>query len=237
YFHFFDAFSVEIIEPQISITKLIKNLAGVDIANTGVGICEDLKYEISFQNIGNDDAVNFTIRDVLPKNITFNPATLVLPPGILVQSYNPVTRVIIFTVANNLVKSLAQSQTITIPVKVVCTCLELDDACSNLIQNQAFASYDGALSGTHVQDSPSLSAFDPCNLGVPNATNTLINLDVCNFSQDVALCGNNPVTMTAASGYQTYNWTGPGVITPVSGTNNQSVTVTQVGTYTVNNII
>ncbi|HHT8814630.1 TPA: T9SS type B sorting domain-containing protein [Flavobacterium psychrophilum] len=237
YFHFFDAFSVEIIEPQISITKLIKNLAGVDIANTGVGICEDLKYEISFQNIGNDDAVNFTIRDVLPKNITFNPATLVLPPGILVQSYNPVTRVIIFTVANNLVKSLAQSQTITIPVKVVCTCLELDDACSNLIQNQAFASYDGALSGTHVQDSPSLSAFDPCNLGVPNATNTLINLDACNFSQDVALCGNNPVTMTAASGYQTYNWTGPGVITPVSGTNNQSVTVTQVGTYTVNNII
>ncbi|MCB5983509.1 T9SS type B sorting domain-containing protein [Flavobacterium psychrophilum] len=237
YFHFFDAFSVEIIEPQISITKLIKNLAGVDIANTGVGICEDLKYEISFQNIGNDDAVNLTIRDVLPKNITFNPATLVLPPGILVQSYNPVTRVIIFTVANNLVKSLAQSQTITIPVKVVCTCLELDDACSNLIQNQAFASYDGALSGTHVQDSPSLSAFDPCNLGVPNATNTLINLDVCNFSQDVALCGNNPVTMTAASGYQTYNWTGPGVITPVSGTNNQSVTVTQVGTYTVNNII
>ncbi|SNA84107.1 T9SS type B sorting domain-containing protein [Flavobacterium psychrophilum] len=237
YFHFFDAFSVEILEPQISITKLIKNLAGVDIANTGVGICEDLKYEISFQNIGNDDAVNFTIRDVLPKNITFNPATLVLPPGILVQSYNPVTRVIIFTVANNLVKSLAQSQTITIPVKVVCTCLELDDACSNLIQNQAFASYDGALSGTHVQDSPSLSAFDPCNLGVPNATNTLINLDVCNFSQDVALCGNNPVTMTAASGYQTYNWTGPGVITPVSGTNNQSVTVTQVGTYTVNNII
>ncbi|HGE5774245.1 TPA: T9SS type B sorting domain-containing protein [Flavobacterium psychrophilum] len=237
YFHFFDAFSVEIIEPKILITKLIKNLLGVDIANTGVGICEDLKYEISFQNIGNDDAVNFTIRDVLPKNITFNPATLVLPPGILVQSYNPVTRVIIFTVANNLVKSLAQSQTITIPVKVVCTCLELDDACSNLIQNQAFASYDGALSGTHVQDSPSLSAFDPCNLGVPNATNTLINLDVCNFSQDVALCGNNPVTMTAASGYQTYNWTGPGVITPVSGTNNQSVTVTQVGTYTVNNII
>ncbi|MEB3378679.1 T9SS type B sorting domain-containing protein [Flavobacterium psychrophilum] len=237
YFHFFDAFSVEIIEPKILITKLIKNLLGVDIANTGVGICEDLKYEISILNVSNDDVVNLTIRDVLPKNITFNPATLVLPPGILVQSYNPVTRVIIFTVANNLVKSLAQSQTITIPVKVVCTCLELDDACSNLIQNQAFASYDGALSGTHVQDSPSLSAFDRCNLGVPNATNTLINLDACNFSQDVALCGNNPVTMTAASGYQTYNWTGPGVITPVSGTNNQSVTVTQVGTYTVNNII
>ena len=246
YYMFFSAFAIDIIQPNIVLTKTVQNAAGVDIGAANVNLCDDLTYTIGFQNIGNDDAANFTIRDVLPLNVTFNPAMVVLPPPpVTVPAtppitfvYNAGTRTIVFTIPNGFVTVNAPRYELKLKVKVVCTCNELDDACSNLVTNQAFASYAGVIFTTPpITDDPSLPSFSACNLSPPNPTNFLVGLDSCDFKTDVVLCGNNPVTLTAANGYSSYVWSGPGTITPVAGTNNQSVTVTQIGTYTVNDII
>ena len=39
---------------------------GVDITGQGVNLGQTLDYVLTFQNIGNDDADNYTIRDILP---------------------------------------------------------------------------------------------------------------------------------------------------------------------------
>ncbi|SHI40602.1 T9SS type B sorting domain-containing protein [Flavobacterium terrae] len=231
-------FDVEIIEPVISLTKVVQDIAGNDIGNAEVQLCQDLVYVIGFQNIGNDDAQNFTIRDVLPVNVTFDQLTTAgaLPAGVTIQSYNAATREVVFAINNSLVNQNDPRVEIRLRVKVVCSCLEMDDACSNLIQNQAYATYQGVLNTAQITDDPSLSAFLACNLGDPSPSNFLVNLDNCNFTRTEVLCGPS-IVLTAANGYESYVWSGPGTITPVPGTNNQSVTVTQPGTYTVNNNI
>jgi gliding motility-associated-like protein len=239
-------FDVEIIEPKIILTKTVADLSGADVGGQNVTLCQPLNYTIGFQNIGNDDADFFTIKDILPPNVSFNPASVVLPtPPVTVPAtppitftYNAGTRTIIFTIPKGFVTINAPRYTIQLGVKVLCTCLELDDACSNLITNQAFATYQGVINTAQITDDPSLSSYTVCNLSGASPTNTLVGLDACNFTQDVVLCGTT-VTLTAAGGYTTYTWSGPpgATITPVAGTNNQSVVVNQVGTYTVNNLI
>lgn len=230
-------FDVEIIEPKIVLTKTVQNAAGVDIGSTDVNLCQDLQYVIGYQNIGNDDAQNFTIRDVLPINVTFNPATdLVLPPGVT-YTYTAGTRTIIFNIPNNQVNIGDPRQEIRIKVKVVCSCYDLDDACSNLVQNQAFATYQGVLNTDQITDDPSLSSYTICNSGTPSPTNFLVGLDDCDFTHTVEICGNNPITLTAANGYQSYVWTASGGGHIVSGANSQTVTIDQPGTYTVNDNI
>lgn len=232
------SFDVEIIEPVISLTKVVQDIAGNDIGNAEVQLCQDLVYVIGFQNIGNDDAQNFTIRDILPVNVTFDQLTTqgALPAGVTIQSYNAGTREVVFAINSSLVQIGDPRVEIRLRVKVVCSCLEMDDACSNLIQNQAYATYQGVLNTAQITDDPSLSSFVACNLGDPSPSNFLVNLDDCDFTRTEILCGGS-IVLTAANGYQTYTWSGPGTITPVPGTNNQSVTVTQPGTYTVNDII
>lgn len=234
YFYFFNAFAVDIIEPNIVLTKQVQNTLGQDISNGNVNLCQDLDYIIGFQNTGNDDVANFTIRDVLPANVTFNPAGLTLPPGVT-YTYNAATRTLVFTIPNNLVNVGDPRQEIRLRVRVVCVCTELDDACSNVIQNQAFATYQGVINTNQVTDDPSLATYSACNLGTPSPTNFLVGLDDCNFTRNEYLCGGS-ITLTAANGYQSYEWHGPLPSTAVIGTT-QSITVSVPGTYTVNNNI
>jgi gliding motility-associated-like protein len=231
YFYFFNAFAVDIIEPQIVLTKTVEDSAGNPIADgSAVNLGQYLTYVIGFQNIGNDDATNVTIRDILPVNIIYNhPTDLVLPAGVTVASYNAGTREIIFNVNPSIVNVGDPRSEIRIRVRVVENCYELVDACENRIINQAFASYQGVINTTPITDDPSLSTFTACNLGTPSPTNFIGNIDDCVFSQNVILCGNS-VQLTAPNGYTTYTWSGPGPVTPAGG---QVVTVTQPGTYTV----
>uniref|UniRef100_UPI00263954EE beta strand repeat-containing protein n=1 Tax=Flavobacterium sp. TaxID=239 RepID=UPI00263954EE len=240
YFYFFNAFAVDIIAPEIQLTKDVENSLGTPIGGANVNLGQQLNYVIGFQNIGNDNATSFIIKDILPLNVIFNPADLALPgalpPGVTF-TYNSTTREIIFTVPSILVEVGDPRFEINIRVHVVSTCMEMDDACSNLIQNQAFATYSGTFNTTVFSDEGSIASFGACGFGTPGSTNFLVGLDDCNFTRTEIKCGTTPLVLTAANGYQSYVWSGPGTITPVAGTNNQSVTVTSVGTYTVNDII
>ncbi|REG86235.1 T9SS type B sorting domain-containing protein [Winogradskyella sediminis] len=229
YFPYFFAFAVEIIEPNIVLTKIVEDDTGNNIGDQYVGLGSSLNYVIGFQNTGNDHATSFQIRDILPVNIIFNyPDDLVLPPGVSVSSYNPATREIIFAIDDSLVEENDPVYEIRIEVEVVESCNLLVDACTNIISNQAFASYNGYYNPNfNITDDPSLSSNTGCLLS-PQATNFLADLN-CTFSQDIVLCGES-VDLTAANGYDSYAWSTSPTGTPVIG-DTQTITVTETGSY------
>ncbi len=234
YFQYFFAFAVEIIEPNIVLTKIVEDDMGNDIGGQTIGLSHPLNYVIGFQNVGNDNATNFQIRDILPINIIFNyPEDLVLPPGVTVSSYNPVTRELIFNIADYLVEENDPVYEIRIEVMTVETCNQLADACSNIITNQAFATYNGFFNPNFIiTDDPSYSSNTGC-LITPQATNFLADLDDCTFEENIILCGSS-VQLTAANGYDAYSWSTSPTGSPVIGTT-QTITVTTTGTYYVHN--
>jgi gliding motility-associated-like protein len=235
---FFNAFNVEIIEPKIVLTKIVKNESGVNIGGQDVTLGQKLNYEIGFENTGNDDATSFTIRDQLPINIIFNyPADLnTLPTGVTVQSYNPATRNIVFNIANSLVRSgLNKKNTvISFKVQVVPDCSMLSEACSNSIDNSAYATYKGITNSTFtISDDPSVNTNTGCIL-VPKATNFLVGVDGCKFSSNVTLCTDD-VDLVAANGYTNYTWYSDAAHTVQIGTG-QTLNVKNPGTYYVYNL-
>ncbi|MDO1500468.1 T9SS type B sorting domain-containing protein [Winogradskyella maritima] len=234
YFQYFFALAVDIIEPNIVLTKIVEDTAGNDIGGQLVDLGDELFYVIGFQNTGNDDATNLIIRDILPINIVFNyPEDIIdLPPGVSVQSYDPVTREIIFAVDNSVVEENDPMLEIRFRVTVVQDCSLLNDACSNLISNQAFSTYQGTLNPTFtISDDPSIATNTGCLLN-PGATNFLADID-CDFIEQVILCGAS-TTLTSGNGYDSYSWSTNPNGNPVIGTG-QSITVTETGTYYVEN--
>ncbi|MFD2725839.1 T9SS type B sorting domain-containing protein [Hyunsoonleella rubra] len=234
YYFYFSAFAIEIIAPNIVLTKIVEDELGNNIEGQLVDLGDELNYVIGFQNTGNDDATDLTIRDILPINIVFNyPADILsLPTGVTVESYDASTREIVFRVDRSIVEENDPAQDIRFRVTVVSACSLLTDACSNIIDNQAYATYRGTINPDFViSDDPSYNSASGCLL-TPRATNFLADLN-CNFTEEVALCGDSTV-LTAGDGYDSYTWSTSPSLTPVIGTD-QSLTVTQTGTYYVYN--
>ena len=237
YFYYFNAFAIEIIQPQINLIKTVRDLSNTNIGNGNVTLGQELYYDLNFQNIGNDNATNFTISDVLPINVDFLPADLVLPPGVT-YTFNAATNTLVFTIPNSLVTQGGALYQIRIKVKVVDDCNSLRDACSNRIQNQAYKTYSSQNSGNVVENQqPSASGLSTCLIPEPGTTNFLVGIDDCAFSRDEILCGNS-VVLTAASGYSNYQWhsgSPPTAANIISGATNQTYTVSTIGTYSVVN--
>lgn len=231
---YFFAFSVEIIEPKIILTKLVEDEFGNDISDQIVNLGQELNYVISFENIGNDDAREYTIRDILPINTIFDfPAGLDLPSGVNPVSYDPATRELILSIEDFLIEENDPVVTFRIRANVVDNCSDLVEACSNLVQNQAFGNYIGTINPDFIiTDDPSFSTNTGCLL-VPQATNFLADLDACEFQENAILCGDD-IDITAADGYDTYSWsTDPSGIPVIATT--QTLNVTASGTYYVLN--
>ncbi|OCB71456.1 gliding motility-associated C-terminal domain-containing protein [Flavobacterium glycines] len=228
-FSFFNAFQVNVIAPDISLTKLVKDISGNDIGNTDVALGTNLYYEIGFQSTGNDNVTNFTLKDVLPKNVIFNyPSDIISLPTGVTHSYNATTRELLFNIPNSLVEVGDVSQTIRLHVQVVSSYKDLLDACSNEIKNQAFASYRGTINTTPRVDEGSF-ASTVCNFGTPSSTNFLVNINGQTFSSNEVLCGAS-VQLSGPSGYSSYSWSTSPTGTPVIGTN-QNYNATATGTY------
>lgn len=230
YFLYFNAFNIEVIEPQINLVKTVQDLSGADIGGQDVNLGQILDYVITFQNIGNDDATDATIRDILPVNTNLISVDLTDAPGVT-YTHDVDTDELLFSLPQNLIEVGDPIYTIRIRVRVVETCSELEDACSNLIQNQAYTTYEGILNDNVISNDPSFAGLDSCGFGFPGPANFLVDIDDCIFSSQELLCGSS-ITLTAANGYVGYSWTDQ------NGTvigNTQSITVSNLGTYTVVN--
>ncbi|TYA57143.1 chromophore lyase, partial [Formosa maritima] len=233
-FSFFSAFAVDVISPELDLNKIVLDENGVEINGDNVFLGDNLFYEISYQNTGNENITNFTITDVLPDNIIFNPATdidLSNAGGATLQSYDPITRTLVFAIPDASVEVNDPVFVIRLAVQVVPNCYDLSQACSNLIINQAFATYTGDISTITVEEQASYVTAE-C-FGPPQPTNFLVDISNCNFEREEVLCGES-IQLTAAAGYDSYSWSTSPTGTPVIGTT-QTITVTATGTYYVQN--
>ncbi|WP_437396087.1 T9SS type B sorting domain-containing protein [Flagellimonas lutimaris] len=202
---FFTSLDVEIIEPKINLAKTIEDIAGNDITGQGVHLGQYLDYVLTFENVGNDDAVNYTIRDVLPINVTLDESSITMPAGVT-YTFDPATRTIIFTIPDSIVEENDPASTIRMRVQVAENCFDFIDACTDIIQNLAYSTYSGELNTASITDDPSVYDFDGCGFPSPGATNFLLDdLSACNFSRTVQLCGDD-VLLDAGDNFDNYIW-------------------------------
>ena len=252
---FFTSFDVEIIAPNIVLEKRVNTPGGDDITGLGVNLGQTLDYVLTYQNIGNDDGDNYTIRDILPVNVSppdgrtdFIAADFSLPPGVT-YVYNSATREVVFTIPNDLIEENDPAYAIRMRVQVAENCFDFINACSDLIQNLAYSTYQGVENSAMVTDDPSVTDFNACGFIIPGATNFLLDdLSDCNFERTVELCGNFAV-LNAGDGFDEYIWysdnngnndidSGDTIITDSDPDNDPStIVVTQEGTYIVDKIV
>ena len=248
YWPFLNAMSVEIVEPKIKLVKTIEDDMGNDIAGTAVGLGSELFYNLSFQSVGTDNAIDTEIIDRLPKNVDLIQTDMVLPTGVTVANYeapdlsNGFRGEITFDIDDSLVKIGDPAYEIKFKVQVVNDCSQLRDVCSNVIQNQAFANYSRDLSVTgdpnidRIENEPSFAGIDPCNLGQVGTSNFLIDTSGCPAERDEVMCLGIPLTLSAGTGFDSYEWVNMNNPTVIIGTN-QTLTVTTVGTYRVRKVV
>ncbi len=242
---FFTSLDVEIIEPQINLAKTVEDIGGNDITGQGVHLGQYLDYVLTFQNVGNDSAQNYTIRDVLPINVTLDESSIDVPTGVT-YTFDPATRTIVFTIPDSIIEEGDPAAAIRMRVQVAENCFDFIDACTDIIQNLAYSTYTGEINPAQITDDPSVYDFDGCGFGTPGATNFLLDdLSACNFSRTVQLCGDN-VLLDAGDNFDSYTWyldeNGNNqidlgtdtVITDADADNDPStILVTEVGAYLV----
>jgi len=73
-------------------------------------------------------------------------------------TYDEISRQIIFNVDESLVTTGGAEYEINFQVQVVPDCFTIVDACNNVIQNTAFSSYQGIISGNPITDDPSFNS-------------------------------------------------------------------------------
>ncbi len=202
---FLVTFGVEIIEPDIVLEKKVEDIGGTDITGQGVNLGQVLDYVLSFVNTGNDDATNYTIRDVLPANVTLDETTVTMPAGVT-YTYNAATREVVFSIPDNLVEEGDPISEIRMRVQVAENCFDFVDACTDIIQNLAYSTYEGVINANQISDDPSVSDFDDCGFTTPGATNFLLDdLSACNFTRTVLQCGAS-VVLDAGDNFDNYIW-------------------------------
>jgi len=244
YYPFFNSFNVEIIEPDIVLEKRVEDIAGNDITGLGVNLGQTLDYVLSFRNLGNDDGTNYSIRDVLPVNVTLDESNFVLPTGVT-YSFDASTRTVLFNIPENLIEVGDPVSSIRMRVNVAQNCFDFIDACTDLIQNLAYSTYEGVVNDNQITDDPSVTDFNSCGFIIPGATNFLLDdLDNCNFTRTVQLCGDD-VLLDAGDNFDSYVWVrddnGNGLLdatdTVLQNGPSDTLLVTEEGTYIVDKII
>lgn len=244
YYPFFNSFNVEIIEPEIVLEKRVEDIAGNDITGLGVNLGQTLDYVLSFQNLGNDHATNYTIRDILPINVTLDESNFVLPSGVT-YTYDAPTRTVLFSIPDNIIQVGDPISSIRMRVRVAENCFDFIDACTDLIQNLAYSTYQGIENDNQITDDPSVTDFNNCGFIVPGATNFLLDdLENCNFTRTVQLCGDD-VVLDAGDNFDTYVWVRDdnenGLLdstdTELQNGTSDTLLVTEEGTYIVDKIV
>lgn len=237
YWVFLNAMSVEIIEPDIELVKTIEDANGNDISGGEVNLGNEIWYNIAFRNKGNDNSINTKIVDRLPKNVDLLETELIVPLGVTYTYQAPTIAnefrgELVFDIPDNLVELGDPTYNIRLKVKVVESCNELRDVCSNIIQNQAFVDYTGEINGVTTNNTPSYFGVDACNRGYEGPSNFLADVDQCTYEREEVLC-TDTVDLTAGAGFLSYTWKNANG--DVIG-DTQTITVDKVGTYTVDKV-
>ncbi len=238
---------VQVFAPEILLGNTTEDLGGTDINGQPVSLGQTFEYVLRFQNTGDDNATNYTIRDILPNNITLDNVDVSNAPGVT-HVYDINTNTINFTIPDGLVEIGDPQYSIRITVTLASSCSDFVDACSTQLVNSAYSTYEGVVNTNVFTDEMGSNSITACPRTPETAENSILNdLSNCNEARTVQLCGDD-VTLSAGQGFVTYNWVldtnGNGQVDGSDtvmndgdpDTNPSTLLVTNVGTYIVEKI-
>lgn len=191
--------------PEILLGNTSEDLGGADINGQDVSLGQTFEYALRFQNTGNDNAVNYSIRDILPNNVTFNDVDVSNAPG-TTFTFDLPSQTLTLNVPDELVEVGDPEYSVRIEVTIALNCSDFVAACSSTLENNAFSTYQGVLNNTTFTDENGSNTISGCPQTPNIASNSIFNdLSNCSQARTVQLCGDN-VVLAAGSGFTTYNW-------------------------------
>ncbi|WP_462352558.1 T9SS type B sorting domain-containing protein [Capnocytophaga leadbetteri] len=235
YVPFMFAFNVEVIEPIVLMSKRVFNSANQDVTGKNtIALGETLRYEIKFQNQGNDNAKDLEITDIITDNLESSITNITPSDNKITTNYNPTNRKLIISVPDELVKKNGKEYTISFNVKVTNKCNQWKNPCANEIKNIAYATYKGELNNTTTFTPKSSSTlFTACGSGVEGPSNFIVNANFsnCTFKNDPVVLCQPSLVLTATAGFTSYTWSKVGDAS--FSRTGAAITVTEAGTYKV----
>ena len=235
YYPFIFAFSVEVIEPTVLMSKRVFNAANQDVTGKNtIALGETLRYEIKFQNQGNDNAKDLVITDIITDNLESSITNITTSDNKITTNYNPANRKLTISVPDELVKKNSKEYTVSFNVKVTNKCNQWKNPCANEIKNIAYATYKGELNNTTTFTPKSSSTlFTACGSGVEGPSNFIVNANFsnCTFKNDPVVLCQPSLVLTATAGFTSYTWSKVGDAS--FSRTGAAITVTEAGTYKV----
>ncbi|MCG8238671.1 T9SS type B sorting domain-containing protein [Tenacibaculum finnmarkense] len=252
YWPFLNAMSVEVVEPKIKLVKTAVDATNLPITSE-VALGGEVFYNITFQNIGTDNAKNTKIVDDLKTTVDFEDVlgNIEVSDSRITYIYEASTVLnggggkLTFNIPDDLVKVNGAEHSIKIKVNATTDCSKLRDACANKVKNQAVATYErdesklsasnpGYVQGYNTLTTLSYAGLEPsCNLGIKGTTNFTIDTSKCKGSTQV-LCGGD-TELSAGAGFDSYEWVNTANPAIVLATT-QNYKATKAGTYQVTSI-
>ncbi len=215
--------------PKVRTILTVKDGLGVNLENTNIALATDFFYHIDFQNVGYDKIQDLVIVFKLPENVEVDLSDITAPTEVT-PSYDAANHQLLFTVGNSIVELGDPSYNIKIKANLIPGCENYRAACANEIKAQTLSSYKGTKNTAQINDIPSITGLDTCDIPLVGTTDFNIDLlNICDFKREEVLCGGD-LLLEAAAGFDTYEWknsTGN-----VVG-NTSSYSATSPGVYTV----
>lgn len=225
---YMSVFSIEDIEPRLSIIKRVFDRENGDnqIVNTTtpVPLNTRLLYELEIKNIGNEELRDgtITVTDLLPENTvlthiddqsaTFGALTPI-PSGpntgisYIATQVGERTQVVFHIPKNHVLRGRIDAFILKIETRITNDCTDLLNAESNIIINQATATYTGDNSGLTRNSTSGIGFTDACGNIQIGQTRVCVNVEPCPTTQPD--CSVAVLTVTAGTSFGSYMWTYP----------------------------
>ncbi len=230
---FLNLLVTESVKPVLSVVKRVKDKDNNDITGATADVGDELFYELTIQNQGNEDIIEAYISDEIPKYLEYVPNSIESPgnPSFITGSYDAANKKINIAITPDPLGRHDAPFTVRFRTKIVASCLDLRDACAREIKNIAKSSYKGKDSGVSVTDEPSVVEQDACRINTIGSSDFTINLGSCDGNFEAFLC-TGTLDLIAGDGFSTYSWINEANPSVVLGTN-QTLTVSSGGVYKV----
>ncbi|GGG49666.1 hypothetical protein GCM10011414_19340 [Croceivirga lutea] len=200
-----DASYNRVLAPIIVLENTSEDLGGTTINGSNVSLGQSYQYVLRFQNTGDDDATNFSIRNILPQNLTVDAIDITDAPGVI-SNHDIATSTINFDIPDALVTVGNPVYIIRIQVTLSSNCADFVNACSSELNNEAYITYQGVSNTSIFSNETGALTPIPCGNTPQVASNTISdNLANCSSARTVQLCGDDTI-LTAGAGFGTYTW-------------------------------
>ncbi len=159
------AFSVDIYEPAIHIIKRSKYADNSFVHPEDIlKPQQEITYNLTIYNDGNDDAKNTIIKDYLPRNVVFSKKSLVLPSKKIKTKFDETSRILSFIVPNKMLKIESEPFDISYSVIVDTSCESIETIDDILVVDQPVkAEFNGSLNET-IKYSEGYNHINKCDL-------------------------------------------------------------------------